>query len=643
MKRMTLRTLMVLFAVIAATGAARADIYMAGDSTMCNYPSRAYPQQGWGQALALYMKDPRILHNWAIGGRSVRSFKNEGRWEKIVAALKPGDYVIIAFGHNDANKSKKERYSTPDDYKKLMRSFVEDVRAKGATPVFATSIPHSGGFAERDGVMTVRGSAAGIGAYVEKTRELGKEMGVDVLDLNRYAVENLPKLGIVGAKKLYMLIDKGEYDRFPDGKRDGCHTRDTGAFWYATAAVRLAREQKLGIASLFKEEKDVSFTPIPKSGPGASTAPLKDDFSAEEIPYANEKATKHATGGARKFYSYTYDEPMEIGNYDVTVSLGTGKGACATYVKFMGRRLAVDRTETRAGETKSVTFTARVPGPYPTRRGDTNSNRRLRIEMFCDAPQVDVPEFKPIIVPSPDSRTIYLCGDSTVTDQKSEPWGSWGQILPAFAKKDWAVSNFARSGLALKTFEGEGRLRRIFEHLKKDDWVVIQFGHNDQKIKGEEPENGYSARLEKWIDRIRERGAHPVLVTPVERRRFDERTGEHQGKTLEGYANAMKAVAAKKNVPLIDLNDASYRMHGKMGAKGSAKLQCNNKGKIDNTHHNVYGAYEMARIVAAGLAKIPVVGDAIREPYRTFDPEKPDADPKIPPSGRTDYTKPAGS
>ena len=110
-------------AVIAVTGAARADIYMAGDSTMCNYPSRAYPQQGWGQALALYMKDPSILHNWAIGGRSVRSFKNEGRWEKIVAALKPGDYVIIAFGHNDANKSKKECYSTPDEYKMFVSLF----------------------------------------------------------------------------------------------------------------------------------------------------------------------------------------------------------------------------------------------------------------------------------------------------------------------------------------------------------------------------------------------------------------------------------------------------------------------------------------------------------------------------------------
>ena len=121
------------------------------------------------------------------------------------------------------------------------------------------------------------------------------------------------------------------------------------------------------------------------------------------------------------------------------------------------------------------------------------------------------------------------------------------------------------------------------EHLKKDDWVVIQFGHNDQKIKGEEPENGYTRRLNDWIDRIREKGAFVVLVTPVERRRFDEKTGEHGPKTLEGYADAMKAVAAAKNVPFIDLNDASYRMHAKMGAVGSKALQCNNKGKTDYT------------------------------------------------------------
>ena len=80
---------------VGAASVASADIYMAGDSTMCNYnPAKQYPQQGWGQALALFMKDPSRLHNKAVGGRSAKSFKAEGRWQSIVDALKPGDCVI---------------------------------------------------------------------------------------------------------------------------------------------------------------------------------------------------------------------------------------------------------------------------------------------------------------------------------------------------------------------------------------------------------------------------------------------------------------------------------------------------------------------------------------------------------------------
>ena len=335
------------------------------------------------------------------------------------------------------------------------------------------------------------------------------------------------------------------------------------------------------------------------------------------------------------FSSQSYEKPMEIGNYDVTIDLPSGKAASVNYVKFMGRRLAIDRTELKAGEKKSVSFTARVPGPYTTRPNDEKKNRKLEIELFTTAPKV---------VPNPKARTIYLCGDSTVTDQRHEPWASWGQILPAFVKKGWSATNFARSGLALKTFEEEGRLKRIFEHLRKDDWVVIQFGHNDQKIKGEEAENGYTRRLNEWIDQIRAKGAFVVLVTPVERRNFNKRTGAQMCKTLEKYAEAVKAVSAAKGVPFVDLNDASYRMQGKMGAEGSIRLQRNENGQnVDNTHHNIYGAYEMARIVAAGLAKIPTIGDAIRDAYRTFDPEKPDPEPEIPPSGTTDLTKPEGS
>ena len=104
-------------------------------------------------------------------------------------------------------------------------------------------------------------------------------------------------------------------------------------------------------------------------------------------------------------------------------------------------------------------------------------------------------------------------------------------------------------------------------------------------------------------------------------------------------------MADAKGVPCIDLNDASYRMMGALGAEGSKRLQRPIDGKnVDNTHHSMYGAYEMARIVAAGLADIPVVGDAIREPYRVFDPEHPDPESAVflPPSGSFANQKPAG-
>ena len=612
-----------------------ADIFMMGDSTMCDYKPGSYPQEGWGQRLRTFTKDGVQVHNRAVGGISSKTFIDSGRWQKVLDDIKPGDYAIIAFGHNDATKSKPQRYCNKEDYTKNMTLFIDGIREKGATPILATSIIHIGGVSEDgDGKVSVRADAASLGPYLAATRELAAAKDVPLLDINAAAKDAFLKMTKKEIESYYMVLGPAESWYALKGKADRCHPRDKGADFYARTAVELAKTKAPKLfEDCFKDPAAVPFVATPK--------PKGIDEAYQKL--LAEEAAKLANGTSDKFYSYSYDEPMEIGNYDVTVNLGTGKGPCANYVKFMGRRLAIDRTEVKAGETKAVTFTARVPGPYTTRRGDEKYNRRLLLEMFSNAPQSDMPVFEPLVVPSPTSRTIYLCGDSTVTDQRNEPWGSWGQILPAFVRQGWAVSNFARSGLALKTFEGEGRLTRILEHLKKDDWVIIQFGHNDQKIAGEEPENGYTRRLNEWIDKISAKGAFVVLVTPVERRRFDEKTGEHQGKTLAGYAEAVKAVAAARSVPVIDLNDASYRMHAKMGAKGSAKIQCNNKGKIDNTHHNVYGAYEMARIIAAGLAEIPTVKDAIRDNFRSFNPENPDDDPRIPPSGKTDYTKPEGS
>lgn len=240
-----IKTVAAVALVAAAMGASAADaqLYMAGDSIMAEYKSDMFPQYGWGQALKSFMKDPASLHNFARSGWSARRFRESGRWEKNIASqLKPGDWVIVSFGHNDMNKKRnkppKNDYSTIDEYKAFLKGFAADAKSKGANIAFATSIAHSDGFSEKDGVMTVDGGAAGLGPYVDAMRELAAELKVPLLDLNRYAEENLPKMGLEKAKALYMIVRPGEYANYPDGKNDSAHIRDEGAFFMRRARSR---------------------------------------------------------------------------------------------------------------------------------------------------------------------------------------------------------------------------------------------------------------------------------------------------------------------------------------------------------------------------------------------------------------------
>lgn len=250
-----------VFAALVCT-AANADtidpaLFMAGDSIMADYRSNEFPQMGWGQALKTLMKDPAHLHNFARSGWSARRFRESGRWEKCIASkLKKGDWVIVSFAHNDSNKKRnklpKNDYSTPEEYKAFLAGFVKDVKAKGANIVFTTSVPHTDGFSEKDGVMKVDGGAAGLAPYRQALRELCAELGVPLLDINAYAEREFSKMGMKKTLSLYMQIKPGEFANYPKGKNDRAHIRDTGALWFAKAAVTLAREQGLALAELFK-------------------------------------------------------------------------------------------------------------------------------------------------------------------------------------------------------------------------------------------------------------------------------------------------------------------------------------------------------------------------------------------------------
>ena len=257
------------------------------------------------------------------------------------------------------------------------------------------------------------------------------------------------------------------------------------------------------------------------------------------------------------------------------------------------------------------------------------------------------------VKPDENMPVVFLAGDSTVCDQRDEPWATWGMMIPAFFGPGTAVVNHEESGLALSSFAAQNRLAKILSAMKAGDWVMIQFGHNDQKETGPEAgaDKGYSKRLASMIDSVKAKGAHPVVLTPVERRRF--RDGKPYG-TLQDYAAAAKRVAAEKGVPVIDLNAMSLKFYEALGEEGSKHAFVHYPANTfpgqpqalkDDTHHNPYGGFELAKCVVQGIREnVPELAKRLRPDIPDFDPAKPDdfASFRLPSGGVSSAKKPDG-
>ncbi len=352
--------------------------------------------------------------------------------------------------------------------------------------------------------------------------------------------------------------------------------------------------------------------------------------AAGETVVARDRAYRdghgYEPGGGRRF-----SVAVPEGNWRVTVTL-RGKRAATTTIKAEARRLMLDRVATRAGQrlTRSFVVNVRTPALAPPpanapggtgvrlkpREIDSASwDDRLTIELLGDG-AVDTVRIEPADVP-----TLYLVGDSTVTDQPSEPAASWGQMLPALLGDRVAVANHAESGETLKSFLTELRLDKVLSTIRPGDWMMIQFGHNDQKAQWPQTyadaATTYRSYLKAYIAEARRRGARPVLVTSPERRNFtaDGRIVP----TLGGYPAAVRAVAAEEAVPLIDLNAGSVTLYEALGPAVSP--QAFNDGGKDRTHHDNYGAWLLARIVAQGMRAIPELAPVVTA--ASFDPAHP--------------------
>lgn len=342
-----------------------------------------------------------------------------------------------------------------------------------------------------------------------------------------------------------------------------------------------------------------------------------------------------------------FDEPREEGNYICRVTFGDEANATVNWVKAEGRRLMLDKVTTKPGEKVTKAFAVNIRNNSladgskvkmsSAERGHERWDGKLTIDVLTQGGKAQLAVER---APA-DTITLFLAGDSTVCCYNTEPYGTWGQMLPAFFDETVAVANHAECGRALSSFKAEGREQKVLELAKPGDWLFIQFGHNDQKEKCEFEERmrRYRERLASLVAEFRSRGGKVALVSPMERRRFDK--DGRAFKTLQEYEDAMAEMAKEQGCPFLNLHEASFRLYSTMGEQGSQALFGWRKGEIDNTHHSVYGGYELARAMVELIrANIPELASHVRADVGAWAPERPDENPQIPRTGRTAKAKP---
>jgi lysophospholipase L1-like esterase len=638
MKQRIVCSMLCLCCVLGSTALA-ADtptLWIIGDSTVRNGTKG---QRGWGDPIAEHFDRARLnVVNKARGGRSSRTYQTEGLWDDVLAQLKPGDFVMVQFGHNDggplddASRARGSIRGIGDETREIdnpimkkhevvhtfgwyMSKYVADARAKGATPIVLSYVPRC----PRPGAAT-QPAATGPTSYALWAQQVAERENAPYIDLH----------GIVSRYYATMAPEEVKERYFAP---DNTHTNEAGAKRNAEAVVEGLRALRdVGLASYLVANP---------AGAGAD-AGQSFDFAPGQTPPS-------------------FSVRLAEGNYDVAITFGDPTRATSNTVKAETRQLMLERVDTTPGEFVTRTFTANVRTPQlpsgervrlkDRERGALRWDDQLTLELNGTQPGV-----KSIrITPRQDAITVFLAGDSTVTDQFDEPWAGWGQMLPRFFKPGVAVANHAESGEALRSFRSAKRLDKILSQIKSGDTLFIQFGHNDMKEKGEGVGafTTFKRDLEDYVARARERGATVVLVTPMHRRRFG---GDGTIQPTHGdYPEAVRHVAKEQDVPLIDLQVMSKQFYEAMGPEDSKKAFVHyaantfpdqDKPLKDDTHFNNYGAYELAKCVVEGVRTLELpLAEQIAEDVKSFDPSKPDPVDgfDLPASPLRPTTTPAGS
>lgn len=314
------------------------------------------------------------------------------------------------------------------------------------------------------------------------------------------------------------------------------------------------------------------------------------------------------------------------GNYQVTVTILAGESMHDIRIFTGRRRLSVQIPHLEKGEKICKELLVNVCDIIPRGYEQRFQDHTVDITVTADRPCISEINVEWIECP-----TLYICGDSTVTDQSAEypyapetSYAGWGQMMPSMLQGKITVSNHSHSGLTTESFRSEGHYEIIEQYAKSGDYIFLQFGHNDQKLNHLKAAEGYRNNLVRYIEECRQKETYPLLVTPVARNSWKGSDGSYND-LLKDYADVCLKLGEELHVPVLDLHALSMDFiltNGKENAKAYFYPS-------DFTHHNDFGAALMAAFVCQEIRRTCEAHD--RPEYRKLSEylkEKPDCFPK---------------
>lgn len=235
-------------------------IFLVSDSTVQSYEKRFYPQTGWGQMLRQFFRGSEeyreypaehstyslarvyelpgiVIENRSIGGRSAKSFYDEGKLDEVLEILCPGDYMFVQFAHNDATAIRPNRYIPAEEFPFYIQRYIDACRRRGAQIVLVTPVTMR--VPEEDGSNRLC-----FAEYREQLLKMGEEQGIPVLDLGKRSNDYVNQIGPEESKRLYMWLEEGEYPEgaYAAGVSDKAHLQEYGARVYADMVAQMIAE-----------------------------------------------------------------------------------------------------------------------------------------------------------------------------------------------------------------------------------------------------------------------------------------------------------------------------------------------------------------------------------------------------------------